>query len=126
MVGNGLTTFGVLLHRLDDFEAFEFGVPQIQRTGFPSGVAVRRAECIRTGPAFECRMIGPDRVAGIQHMVLFPRPSQQMEFDEARHVFQMRVRLVQSVSNALSEPRATLKRFIAMYMMDFLGSDAVS
>jgi hypothetical protein len=59
-------------------------------------------------------------------MVLFPRPSQQMEFDEARHVFQMRVRLVQSVSNALSEPRATLKRFIAMYMMDFLGSDAVS
>jgi hypothetical protein len=119
VVGNGLTTFGVLLHRLDDFEAFEFGVPEIQRTGFPSGVAVRRAECIRTGPAFECRMIGPDRVAGIQHMVLFPRPSQQMKFDEARHVFQ-------SVSNALSEPRATLKRFIAMYMMDFLGSDAVS
>src|SRR5262245_5580890 len=56
-----------------------------------AGTVMRGAEGLRLGPGFERRVVGPDRVRGIERVVLSFRPLQQMKFDEARHLLEMRV-----------------------------------
>jgi len=79
---------------LDDFEAFELRVAKIKwGVAVPdvAGIAVSGTECLRLGPALERRLVRPDRVTGIQDVVLPLRAAQQAELDEARNLLQMRV-----------------------------------
>ena len=78
------------LHRLDDFEAFEFGVPEIERL-VGAGIAMGAAERFRSGPCLEIGPAPPDRVRRIKSVVLAIRAAQQVEFDKPGDVAQMGV-----------------------------------
>lgn len=83
-----------LLDRLDDFEAFELRVAKIKwGVALPDVpcIAVSGTECLRLGPALERRLVRPDRVTGIQDVVLPLRPAQKVELNETRNFLQMRV-----------------------------------
>ena len=52
-------------------------------------------------------------------MIFRLRPAQQVEFLKSRRLVQMGFRLVQIVSNFCSDPLATRKRFMAMYIQGY-------
>ena len=66
------------------------GWPEIERLA-AARVAVRRAERLRAGPGLEIGVGAPDRVRGVEHMVLALGPLEQVELDEARHAVEMAV-----------------------------------
>src|SRR3954451_22681778 len=82
--------FRAASHRLHYFKAFELGMAKIERL-VVTGPLMRGTKGLRLGPRLERRMVRPHRVRGIQRVVLQLRAAQQMEFDEARHLVQMRV-----------------------------------
>ena len=96
-------------------EALERGMAQIERL-VAAGIAVRRAERLRAGPGLEVRVGAPDRVRGVEHVVLALGPLEQVELDEARHPSRWLSRPSQTASKSASLPLRTEKRFIAMYM----------
>jgi len=103
---------GRLLDGLDDLEPFELWVAKIERgIAVPgvAGVAVGRTECLRPRPALEGRMVRPDRVAGIQDVVLPLRAAQQMELHETRNLLQMRVAAGPNVLERRLRPQGHLE-----------------
>src|SRR5579863_5380007 len=72
------------LNRLDDLEAFEFGVAEIQ-AAVAAGVTVGAAERLRPRPGLEVGLAVPDRVRRIQYVVVVFWASQQVECGEARN-----------------------------------------
>src|ERR1700679_2296332 len=78
------------LNGLDDLKAFKLGVTQVERL-VAAGTAMRLAEGVRGGPGLEGRFVTPDRVGGIQDVIVPNRSTQQVEGHEARHAGQMRV-----------------------------------
>ncbi len=78
------------LDRLDRLETLEFRMPQIERP-VGAGAGMGGAERLRARPGLELRARAPDRVRGVEHMVLRRRTAQQVKLDETRNVAQMRV-----------------------------------
>src|SRR6056297_2826108 len=66
-------------------ETLEFRWPEIEIT-ILSGVPVRIPELLRACPGQKARLVGPQAVRGIEHMILTLGAAQQMEGDEARHL----------------------------------------
>ena len=67
-------------------------MPEVERArALLPGVLVRHAERIRPRPRLERLVALPDRVRGVQDVVLAIRPAQQVELDEARHRLQVAV-----------------------------------
>src|SRR5262245_3678964 len=56
-----------------------------------AGIPVRGAERLRLGPGFERRPVLPDRVRGIEREVVVLGTLEQVEFDEARDLVQVRL-----------------------------------
>src|SRR6266545_4141036 len=56
-----------------------------------AGAGMRDAEGFRPGPGLERRLALPDRVRGIERVVLGLRSLEQVELDEARDLVQLRV-----------------------------------
>src|SRR5262245_24879898 len=77
---------------LHDVEAFEVGAAEIE-AAVGAGALVRLAEGFGPGPVLERSARVPDRVRGVERVVLALRPPQQMELDEARHLAQVAVAL---------------------------------
>src|SRR5262249_20227356 len=79
-------------HGLADLEAFELRVLEVKWAGgLVAGARVCGAKRFRPGPVLECRLALPDRVRGIERVVLSLRALEQMEFDETGNLVQMRV-----------------------------------
>src|SRR3954471_19865166 len=84
----GVALLGAVSDRLDHLEALELGMAEIGRLGV-AGPRMRGTKSIRFGPGFESGMVGPDRVRGVQRVVLELGPTQQMKFDETLYLVQM-------------------------------------
>src|SRR5262245_39522736 len=56
-----------------------------------AGAAVRGAKFFRPCPGLEARLALPHGVRSIERVIFVLRALEQMEFDEARHLLQMRV-----------------------------------
>src|SRR5690349_12836185 len=80
----------LLRHGLDHLETFELGMTEIGRLGV-AGPRMRGTKRLRLGPGLERGVVRPDRMRSVQRVVLEFGTPQQMEFDEARHLVQMRV-----------------------------------
>src|SRR5262249_977974 len=79
-------------HGLTDLETFELRVLEVKRAGgVIAGARVCGAKRFRPGPGLECRLALPDRVRGIERVVLSLGTLEQMEFDEARNLVQVGV-----------------------------------
>src|SRR6202012_3965500 len=87
----GLWRGSRLFDRLHHFKAFELGMTEIQHPVLVSRVAMRGAKRLRLCPAFEGRVVRPDRVAGIQDVVFLLGSLEQMEFHESWHLLQMSI-----------------------------------
>src|SRR5208282_289482 len=83
-------TSALRLDRLDHLKTFELGMVEIERPVL-SGVAMREPERLGPGPCLEIRLAAPQRVRGVQHVVVALWSAQQVEGDEAIHLAQMRV-----------------------------------
>jgi len=90
-------------HRLENFEALEFGMAEIEWL-VGTGSVVRTAERFRPSPRLEVGPAMPDRVRRIEDVILPVWATQKVKGDEARDVAQM----------CVCDPGTTLKRFIAM------------
>src|SRR5690349_20777646 len=77
---------------LDDFEPLELRVRDRQRAAL-TGVAMRRAEGFRPCPRLEFGMRTPDRVRGVEHMVVALRPLEQVKLDKPGYGMEVRVAL---------------------------------
>src|SRR5258708_30118442 len=53
--------------------------------GLVVGAGMGPAELFRFGPGFEGRLVGPDRMRGIQRVILGYGSLEQMKFDETGH-----------------------------------------
>jgi hypothetical protein len=78
------------LHGLAHLEAFELRMIEVERLVL-AGILVDGAERLRLGPGFERRLAGPDRVRGIQREVVVLGALEQVEFNEARDLGQLRI-----------------------------------
>src|ERR1700759_189627 len=81
---------GAIFHGLNGFETLELRMPEIKRL-----VVARPRMCgakrLRFGPRLEGSPTVPDRVRRIQRVIFGLWSPEQMEFDEARHLVEMRV-----------------------------------
>src|SRR5262245_40958737 len=77
-------------HGLAHLEAFELRMIEVERLVL-AGIPVRGAERLRLGPGFERRPVLPDRVRGIEREVVVLGSFEQVEFDEARDLVQVRI-----------------------------------
>jgi hypothetical protein len=75
---------------LDDVEAFELGMAEIE-LAVVAGVAVRRAEMLRFRPGDEIVMGIPDCTGREQSMIHALGAAQEMEFAKAGHLVEMAV-----------------------------------
>src|SRR3954462_6455977 len=80
----------VLFDGLDDLEALKLGVPLIKRL-VAAGAAMRLTEGFRRCPGLERRLVTPNSMRGIQHMILSRWSTQQMERYESRNAGKMRI-----------------------------------
>src|SRR5262249_52092407 len=79
-------------HDLADLKAFELRVLEVKRAGgVIAGARVCGTKRLRPGPGRERRLALPDRVRGIERVVLGLGALEQMEFDEARNLVQVGV-----------------------------------
>src|SRR5438128_8344836 len=70
----------------DHLEAFELGMAEVEAfAGLVVGAGVGPSELLRFGPGFECRLVDPDRMRGIQRVILGDGSLEQMKLDEAGH-----------------------------------------
>src|SRR5450432_1630829 len=89
----GMTVLSALratLHRLANLEPLELRVAEIERL-VVAGPGMRGPKRVRPRPRFEGSVVRPDRVRGIERMVLRLRTPQQMKLDEARHLVEIGV-----------------------------------
>src|SRR5262245_11466440 len=77
-------------HGLADLEAFELRMVEVERLVL-AGIPVRGTERLRLGPGFERRPVLPDGVRGIEREVVVLGSLEQVEFDEARDLVQVRI-----------------------------------
>src|SRR5215470_12218104 len=75
---------------LPDLETLELRMVDVERLVL-AGILVGGAKCLRLGPRFEGTPVPPDRMRGIEREVLVLGSLQQVEFDEARHLVELRV-----------------------------------
>jgi hypothetical protein len=80
-----------LLDGLNNFKSFELGMPEIKRSIRAARVLMGRAKRVRARPRFERGAIRPDRVTRVEDVIVALGALEQMKFDEAGHVFQVRV-----------------------------------
>ena len=78
------------LDRLDDVEAFEFGVAEIKPSVL-SGVAMGTAERFGPRPGIEIAFAAPDCVRRVQYVVVVFWASQQVKSGEARNTCEMAI-----------------------------------
>src|SRR5262249_55844531 len=79
-------------HSLTDLEAFELRMLEVKWAGgVIAGARVCGTKRLRSGPGLERRLALPDRVRGIERVVLGLGALEQMEFDETGNLVQMRV-----------------------------------
>src|SRR4051812_6749048 len=78
------------LNGLAHLEAFELRMIEVERLVL-AGILVDSAERLRLGPGFERRLARPDRVRGIQREVVVLGALEQVEFNEARDLGQLRI-----------------------------------
>src|SRR5262249_47607082 len=77
-------------HSLAHLEALEFGMVDVERLVL-ARTLVGGAEFLRPCPGFERRLAPPNGVRGIEREVLVLGSLEQVEFDEARHLGQLRI-----------------------------------
>src|SRR5262245_58283570 len=77
-------------HGLADLETLELRMVDVERLVL-AGILVGGAKRLRLGPRFEGALVLPDRMRRIEREVLVLGSLQQMEFDEARYLVQLRV-----------------------------------
>src|SRR5262249_22841593 len=75
---------------LPDLETLELRMVDVERLVL-AGILVGGAKCLRLGPRFEGTPVPPDRMRGIECEVLVLGSLQQVEFEEARHLVELRV-----------------------------------
>src|SRR5262245_29918478 len=76
--------------RLPDLETLELRMVDVERLVL-AGVLVDGTKCLRLGPRFESTLVLPDRMRRIEREVLVLGSLEQVEFDEARHLVELRV-----------------------------------
>src|SRR5262249_60533249 len=77
-------------HSLAHLEALEFGMVDVERLVL-ARILVGGAEFLRPCPGFERRLALPNGVRGIEREVLVLGSLEQVEFDEAGHLGQLRI-----------------------------------
>src|SRR5262249_6650853 len=94
---------------LPDLETLELRMVDVERLVL-AGILVGGAKCLRLGPRFEGTAVPPDRMRGIEREVLVLGSLQQVEFDEARHLVELRVAaepyLLERLFGSLLHPEA--------------------
>src|SRR5262249_16435525 len=75
---------------LPDLEALELRMVDVERLVL-AGILVGGAKCLRLGPRFEGTLLLPDRIRRLEREVLVFGSLQRVEFDEARHLVELRV-----------------------------------
>jgi hypothetical protein len=108
-----LPSDGLGRHGLEDLEALELGMAEIERL-VAAGVLVGVAERFRSRLFLELGPAAPDRVRGIERMVVVLRAAQEVELDEPGHRVEVDLTPSQTSSKSRSAPGLTWKRFIAM------------
>src|SRR5262245_1467981 len=79
-------------HRLAHLEAFELRMLQIERAGrLVARTRMRHPKRLRLGPSLEGGLALPDRMRGVERVVLSLRALEQMELDKARNLMELRV-----------------------------------
>ena len=77
-------------YRLENFEALELGMIQIQRLVIP-GPAMRCPERFRFGPGFKHRPAFPNRMRRVERMILAFGAFEKVKFYKTSHLVQMTV-----------------------------------
>src|SRR5262249_50276188 len=77
-------------HSLAHLEALELRMVDVERLVL-ARILVGGAEFLRPCPGFECRLALPNGVRGIEREVLVFGSLEQVEFDEAGHLGQLRI-----------------------------------
>src|SRR5215467_12769802 len=77
-------------HSLAHLEALELRMVDVERLVL-ARILVGGAEFLRPCPGFECRLALPNGVRGIEREVLVLGSLEQVEFDEAGHLGQLRI-----------------------------------
>src|SRR5262245_16271984 len=94
---------------LPDLETLELRMVDVERLVL-AGILVGGTKCLRLGPRFEGTLVLPDRMRCIEREVLVLGSLQQMEFDEARYLVQLRVaaepHLLELLFRSLLHPEA--------------------
>src|SRR5262249_32816248 len=75
---------------LPDLETLELRMVDVERLVL-AGILVGGTKCLRLGPRFESTLVLPDRMRRIEREVVVLGSLQQVKFDEARHLVQLRV-----------------------------------
>src|SRR5262245_57448667 len=75
---------------LPDVETLEMRMVDVERL-VTAGILVGGTKCPRLGPRLEGTLVLPDRMRRIEREVLVLVSLQQVEFDEARYLVQLRV-----------------------------------
>src|SRR5215813_3483506 len=75
---------------LPDLETLELRMVDIERLVL-ADILVGGTKCLRLGPRLEGTFVLPDRMRRIEREVVVLGSLQQVEFDEARHLVQLRI-----------------------------------
>src|SRR5262245_20668026 len=86
----GDASSGVSLHFLQNGEALEFGMAEIERlAGTSAGMGF--AESFRSGPSLEVLLRAPYAVGSVEDVMVLFRTFKQVEDHESRHLLKMRL-----------------------------------
>src|SRR5262249_38252129 len=75
---------------LPNLETLELRMVDVERLVL-AGILMGGTKCFRLGPGFQGTLVLPDRMRRIEREVLVLGSLEQVEFDEARHLVQLRV-----------------------------------
>src|SRR5262245_3125404 len=78
------------MYGLPDLETFELRMVDVKGL-ILAGILVGGTKCLRLGPRFESAPVWPDRMRRIEREVFVLGPFEQVKFDEARHLVELRV-----------------------------------